>query len=79
MKDKQQFPHRENQAVNKDFKTLYDNISRLELVTTNPNGSRVAQFAGETVYLQLGGKHYVSVATTKGSTTWRSVELTLSL
>ena len=70
------FSYRDNQALDKDIKQLYDWVSRLELVTTNPDGSRTGRFTGEALYLQSGGKHYLEVCTGAGTTTWRGVELT---
>lgn len=74
-KPQKQFTYQDNQAIDKDVKTLFDYISRLEVVTTNPDGSRTGKFTGEAVYLQNGGNHYVEICTQGGTTTWRGILL----
>ncbi len=71
------FPYSENQALDKDLRSLYDWVSRLEVVTTNPNGSRKGQYTGEAVLLQTGGKSYVEICTSAGTTTWLGVLLSI--
>ena len=61
MKPQKAFTYIGNDKIDRDVKTLFDYVSRLELVVTDPNGSRTGRFSGEAVYLQTGGKHYLSV------------------
>lgn len=70
------FPYRNNQALDKDLKNIYDWLSRLEVVTTNPDGSRTGRFTGEAVILKTGGKTYIEVCDDAGTTVWVGVELT---
>lgn len=70
------YSYTDNPALDRDVKTLYDWISRLEVVTTNPDGSRTAKYAGEIVKLEIGGNEYLEVAHAAGSTVWRGVLLT---
>lgn len=74
-KSQKLFPYKE-QALNKDLQELYDWVSRLEYVTTNPDGSRTSKFVGEAVLLSSGGNFYLEVATASKSTVWRGVQLT---
>lgn len=69
------YTQKDNQQLDQDLKQLYDWVSRLEVVTENPNGSRVGRFTGEAVYLQSGGNHYVEICIESGTTTWRGVSL----
>lgn len=73
MKPQKAFTYIKDQALDKDIKTLFDYISRLEVVTTNPDGSRQGK-KGEAVLLQTGGNSYVEI-NTDGSTTWLGVIL----
>lgn len=75
-KPQKQYTYIKDQYIDKDVKTLFDWASRLELVTTNPDGSRKGKYAGEAVYLQSGGNHYIEVCTGAGTTTWRGAQLT---
>lgn len=70
------YPYTNNQALDKDIKNLYDWVSRLEVVTTNPDGSRTGRYDGEAVKLKTGGKTYLEVCDGAGTTTWLGVELT---
>ena len=74
MKPQKLYPYRNNQALDKDVKTLYDWVSKLEVVTTNPDGNRVGRL-GEAVLLQTGGNSYVEICTNHNSTTWRGFQL----
>jgi hypothetical protein len=56
------------------FKEIYDNFHRLEVTTTNPDGSRNGK-KGDMLLSQTGGKHYLEI-NTNSSTTWHGVELT---
>lgn len=56
------------------LKQLYDHFGSIEVVTSNPDGSRRGS-KGEKLHLQTGGSFY-DCTNTDGSTTWRCVELT---
>ncbi len=56
------------------FKQIYDNLHRLQVVTTNPDGSRSGK-RGDMVLLQTGGSSYLEINSDSG-TTWRGVILT---
>ena len=73
-KPQKQYSYLDNQKIDIDVKTLFDWASRLELVTTNPDGSRAGRFSGDTVYLQSGGNHYIEVYTGTGKV-WKGVLL----
>ena len=75
-KPAKQFSYLDNQAIDKDMKTAFDWVSRVEVVTTNPDGNRTAQFDGEIVKLESGGSEYLEVARARGSKIWRGVLLT---
>ena len=75
-KPKKAFTYRDNKEINQDVQNLFDFVSRLEVVTDNPDGSRVAKFDGEVVLLKSGGNYYVEVAIGSGTTTWRGCQLT---
>ncbi len=70
------YPYKDNQALDKDLKQIFDWISRLEVVTTNPDGSRKGRYTGEAVILQTGGNTYLEVCNGSGTTVWRGVQLT---
>ena len=70
-----QYTYIKDPPIDRDVKALFDWVSRLELVTTNPDGSRKGKFAGEAVYLQSGGSHYVEICTGAGTTVWRGFQL----
>lgn len=55
------------------LKTLYDHFGSIEVVTTNPDGTRFGQ-KGEMVLLQTGGVNYIEI-NTNGSQQWRGVSL----
>lgn len=75
-KPQKAFTYTQDIAIDKDVKTLFDWVSRLEIVTDNPDGVRKGRFTGEAVYLQLGGNHYVEICTQAGTTVWLGVQLT---
>ena len=56
------------------LREMFDNYHVLEVVTTNPDGSRSAK-KGAMILLQTGGKHYLEI-NTDGVKEWRGVELT---
>ena len=74
-KPQKQFPYINDQKLDKDMGTIYDWVSRLEVVTTNPDGSRKGRFTGEVVLLQTGGLTYLEVCNGSGTTVWRGVQL----
>lgn len=74
-KPQKAFTYREDIEIDRDTKTLYDWVSRIEVVTSNPDGSRVARYDGEVVKLEVGGNEYIEVARSAGSTVWRGVLL----
>lgn len=76
MKDKQVYTQKDNQSLNKDLSTLFENISRLESVSVNPDGSRKGKYTGEAVLLIVGSNYYLEVCVGAGTTTWRGVALT---
>lgn len=55
------------------FKQIYDNFHRLQVVTTNPDGSRNGK-KGDMLHLQTGGNYY-HCENVDSSTTWRCVQL----
>ena len=65
----------ESPKVDIDVKTVFDWVSRLEVVTTNPDGSRVGKYTGEAVLLSLGGNYYIEVCVGGGTTNWRGTIL----
>lgn len=71
MKPQKQFPYRDNQALDKDITTLYDWISRLDITTTAPNGSKTG-FKGEGILYNNSGKFELWV-NTDGATAWQNV------
>jgi hypothetical protein len=70
------FVYPEDQRLEKDYTQIYDWLSRLELTTDNPKGSRIGKYTGDILYVQTGGKHYAAVCIDGGSTSWYAVELT---
>ena len=56
------------------LKTLYDNFHKLEVTTSNPDGSRSSD-KGHAIILQTGGNTYLEV-NNDGSTEWLGVILT---
>ena len=74
-KPQKQFSYIDNQKIDKDVKTLFDWVSRLEYTETNPDGSRKGQFAGDAVLLKSGGNYYVEICIAANSTTWRGILL----
>ncbi len=56
------------------LRSIYENFHRLQVVTTNPDGSRRGK-KGDMVLLQTGGNHYLEI-NTDSSTTWHGVQLT---
>lgn len=75
MKPQKAFTYIENDKIDRDVKTLFDWVSRLEVVTTNPDGSRTGRYEGEAVILKISGKTYLEVCNGSGTTVWRGVEL----
>ena len=61
-------------ALQHYLQELYDNYHRLEVVTTNPDGSRYGK-KGDMLLLQTGGNSYLEI-NTDSSTTWLGVQLT---
>lgn len=70
-KPQQKFPYRENQALDRDIKTLYDWISRLDVTTSAPNGSRQG-IKGEGIFYNNSGT-FELWANTDGATTWQQI------
>ena len=64
----------EPQAEQHYLKEIYDNFHKLEVVTTNPDGSRNGK-KGEMLLLQTGGNSYLEI-NSDGSNTWLGVQLT---
>ena len=60
-------------ALQHYLETLYDNINSLEVVTSNPDGTRNGE-KGDMLLLQTGGTSYLEI-NTDSSTTWRGVAL----
>lgn len=56
------------------LKEIYDNLHELEVVTSNPDGSRKER-KGAMLLLQTGGNSYLEI-NSDGSTTWLGVQLT---
>ena len=56
------------------LKIIYDNHNRLEVVTSNPDGSRKGK-KGDMVLLQTGGNSYLEV-NSDSNTTWLGTQLT---
>ncbi len=76
MKPQKAFTYIKNDKIDRDVKTLFDWVSRLEYTETNPDGSRTSRFLGETVLLKSGSDFYLEVATASKSTVWKGVKLT---
>ena len=70
------YTYRDNIPVDRDMKNVFDWLSRIEVVTTNPDGNRTAKFDGEILKLEVGGNEYIEIARAAGSTIWRGVQLT---
>ena len=73
-KPQKQFSYLKDQEIDKDVKSLFDYISRLEYTETNPDGSRKG-LVGETVLLKSGGNYYVEICVGSNTTTWRGILL----
>ena len=56
------------------FRQIYENLHRLEVATSNPDGTRDGK-KGDLLLLQSGGSSYLEV-NTDSNTTWRGVALT---
>ena len=56
------------------FQEIYQNLHRLQVVTSNPDGSRQGK-KGDQLQLQTGGNIY-HCENSDSSTTWRCVQLT---
>jgi hypothetical protein len=65
----------ENREIDRDMKTLFDYVSRLEYTETSPDGSRTSRYAGEAILLKSGSNFYLEVATAAKSTVWRGILL----
>lgn len=74
-KPQKAFTYIKNIEIDKDVKTLFDWVSRLEYTETNPDGSRTSRFAGETVLLKSGSNFYLEIATAAKSTVWQGILL----
>lgn len=48
------------------FQEIYENFHRLEIVTTNPDGSRSGK-KGDMLLLQTGGNSYLEINTNSGN------------
>jgi len=70
-KPQKAFTYIENREIDRDVKTLFDYVSRLEYTETNPDGSRVGRYTGEAVLLKSGGNYYVEICVGAGTTVWR--------
>ena len=55
------------------FRQIYENFHRLQVVTTNPDGSRNGK-KGDMVLLQTGGSSYLEI-NSDSSTTWLGILL----
>lgn len=55
------------------IRQIYENLHRLQVVTSNPDGSRNGK-KGDMVLLQTGGTSYLEI-NTDSLTTWRGVAL----
>lgn len=65
------FPYVENQALDKDVKTIYDWVSRGDITDSAPNGSRNGR-KGEFIFYNNSGTLELWV-NTDGSTTWQKI------
>ena len=63
-------------ALQHYLRSIYDNLHRLPVTTTSPNGSRRGK-KGDMVLLQTGGIHYLEV-NTDSSTSWSGVQLSIT-
>lgn len=55
------------------FQEIYENFHRLQVVTTNPDGTRNGK-KGDMVLLQTGGNTFLEI-NTNSSTQWRGILL----
>jgi len=55
------------------FRQIYENLHRLEVVTSNPDGSR-SGLRGDMLLLQTGGTSYIQV-NTNSVQEWRGIAL----
>ncbi len=66
-------PLEDNPIILHYLQEIYSNLHRLEVVTTNPDGSRQGK-RGDALLLQTGGNNYLEI-NTDSSTTWRGASL----
>lgn len=72
--DKIPSPPRIDDLVIRDyFQKIYDNLHRLEVVTTNPDGSRNGK-KGDMLLLNSGEIYYLEINTNSG-TVWSGIQL----
>jgi hypothetical protein len=71
MKPQKLYPYRDNQALDKDLTQIFDFISRGDVVTTAPNGSKSGK-KGEFVFYNNSGTFSLWVNTTS-STVWQQI------
>jgi len=68
-------PLKESPPALQDYLSeIYENFHRLEVVTTNPDGSRTGK-KGDMLLLQTGGNSYLEI-NSDSSTAWLGVQLT---
>ena len=72
-KPRRQFVFREDQALNKDVNTLFDWISKLEVVDTIPNASRKGQKGDVVIY--ISGTTYKIYVNVDSNLSWKFASL----
>lgn len=65
------YSYKDNQALDKDIKQIYDWLSKDDVTTTAPNGSRQGR-VGERVLYNNAGTFELWV-NTDGSTVWQQI------
>jgi len=64
---------REDTELRIYLKTIKDNLNNLEILTSNPDGSRKAK-AGDSVIFNNSGTYYLEF-NIDGGTTWKGIQL----
>lgn len=71
-------PKIEDKPTYEYMRTVRNHLNRLDVVSTNPNGSRIGDY-GDMVLFKSGANFYIEVCVSSpNGTSWKGIQITVS-